>query len=763
MDAVMRAQHPGRDLDSLSELMGLAGEVGAEVELGTDGEIQPLDPCQDPQPTQQHPSPIQESFNPYHIPLPVKGTLPHELRPFLSSHAIPLTSDEMSGIFKIPEGSLVPAPKGGYHYVGPASVATFAKSARELVSKSNASTIPTFDEVGLKRFLKAAEFTTFRNSQAIEARIEGHPATAAAEEAGEPSPARPYDNTFGGFGSIPSHPSPALSPRNTMTFRRMVEILPDRSLSDRLVASFFNRVHPNFTVYHRGTFQMRYETIWATGPRQTNTEPEPGWTCGLYMIYVLGAQAMEEELGSESESLQQRFASAFIRDGLPRLALTASLANVQALMLLSLYQHNVGERNAAWMLLGQASRTAVALGMHRDGQNGNFDPFERNTRRVVWWVLHMFEQNLSFTLGRPGGTDLIDTSAILPEEVYLDGNELPPGYFERAVALTEICSRIRRFTASVASYYQDQSHMATTTQTAIHMLAQLTAWKADLPVHLSYNYHFATPRHRRAVLLLHIQCDHLQSIVGRSYLLCRVNDQLDCFARGNSSTLDQGIKDLANVSVTSANGVVDGLMALSSHNLLESLVWLDFYYVHHAAFVIALHFLGKPLDNSSEDSQQRTAISTLLGIAKQAKLAPTYRILTNVALQLAYIVGVGPEDEVIGDPREVEGLNLLASLPLQSMPSNPQQQSMFPPPFQQQSQNPYTSQPQSYNTLEQLFGPMPPSQHNSPPDMFADLYNFGLDTSAENPWDFFNIGVTAEGLMQGLRGLEDGQNGNNGQ
>jgi hypothetical protein len=54
----------------------------------------------------------------------------------------------------------------------------------------------------------------------------------------------------------------------------------------------------------------------------------------------------------------------------------------------------------------------------------------------------------------------------------------------------------------------------------------------------------------------------------------------------------------------------------------------------------------------------------------------------------------------------------------------------------------------SLAALEQLFGPMPPSRPNSPPDIFADLYNLGIDISNDNPWDFFDVGNMAQSALQ---------------
>jgi hypothetical protein len=84
----------------------------------------------------------------------------------------------------------------------------------------------------------------------------------------------------------------------------------------------------------------------------------------------------------------QRHYLDLVQSRMHQLLSAATLINVQALLLLQLYQHNCTERNSAFMLLGCASRMAMALGMHRGGTNqvGGFDTLEREVRKRVWWT-----------------------------------------------------------------------------------------------------------------------------------------------------------------------------------------------------------------------------------------------------------------------------------------------------------------------------------------------------------------------------------------
>jgi len=732
--------------------------------------------------------------------LPTKGAPPYEIRPFLSSHAVPTSTDTMAGIFKIPEGQLIPAPRGGFHYVGPASSFYFANTVRQLVSKCNLGALSTFSDIGFNfsRYLKAAEFTSFKTSQALEARIRGHPATNVTDE-------EDVDTTHGAHDELAVHNlgsrSEVSRPRKTISKLvqkrgSLLEILPERTLSNRLVDAFFEYIHPNFTIFHRETFFTSYETIWSIASTSTSSStrgPDPGWVYALMMVYVLGAQALEDKsshlgLGlildldpSHARTLQQTYLTLIIRDSLPCLCLTASLTNVQALMLLSLYQHNAGERNAAWMLLGQASRTAVALGIHRDGENGNFDEVERNTRRMCWWVLHMFEQNLSFVLGRPSNTDLVDVSASLPDETVMTTDEvdIPRGYLERAVALTEMSSRIKRFLASISRDWESPSLLVLSCQTGNQLMEQLDKWGNDLPVHLACRNEddgYANPKHKRAVALMHVFWDHIKSVLGRPYLLCKVNHIIQLERNQDQHDpvvvpLPDSISYLASESVRAAKSALGILANLSRRKLLEGSVWLDFYYVHHAVLVFGVGELGRlnavsadsnPSSNNDDhddgqsqidrepDLETRSVLRELLIVSQRIRLAPTYRILMNVSMQLAYIVGLGPEEIEAWSSNMSSSLSSSLSQSFASVPTD----NVWGVETAGQPLLPTQTQNQNQGALEQLFALDTNDMNNSnnvstyshsynysdsPPEIFADLVNFGWDTNAENPWDFFNI------------------------
>jgi proline utilization trans-activator len=559
----------------------------------------------------------------------------------------------------IPEGALIPAPRGGYHYVGPASSYQFANTIRYLVKKFSTHT-PPLDRPGYRRQQRAHEFTSAARTTALEARIPGHPVMAAELEESSPSIRETFNVTCRSETDTNPSPQDRTTPRSGLGSASAAEhndFLPPRRLANRLVDSFFDRVHLNFQLFDRNTFRVQYESLWSpTQSVAASGIPESGWTCVLYMVFVLGAQSLERDNLPEAAAIQRRYLTIVVREGLQRVVLTATLANVHALALLGLYQHNAGERNTAWMLLGHASRMAIALGIQRDGETANFDYITRNTRRTTWWSLNLFEQSLSFILGRPSATSTIDVSARYPDDDFSNGGDTPHGFLQYAVKLGDISAQIKRFIASNSTHFASPARLAETTDMANQLDQVLLRWEQSLPLHLQSFAPFATSRHRRSVHLLHATYNHLRSVLGRPYLLCSVDHELDYQSTplpDSSNALPTAISTLAQTSLVGARKCLGVLADLANHGCLEGELWYDYYYIHHASLILSLPLL---IDSSSpRHAGDRGLVSTALNLAKQSRLAPTYRILINVSIQFADIVGIGPCDDPSRPPSPRRG------------------------------------------------------------------------------------------------------------
>jgi proline utilization trans-activator len=699
LDALVRGLFPAEDTDDIDTLFRLAKDRGI------------------PMPSADDQSPAPDAF---------RGSSP------TVSRSSPLTAGDSqydTAPSEVFEERLIPAPHGVSHYVGPVSSFDFASTIRQLVAKYNrvSSGLRALDE---QRRKLQADFANMKVSKAMEPRIRGHPATVAAggrRESGPhcPVPSRPKAHEQQLYSTLDPPPSETF---HRPPDRRLRDLLPPRDVSDGLIRAFFDHVHPNFTLFHRGVFQLRYESLWHPNTSQAH-EPETGWACAVFMMLVLGAETLGDD-SDEAISIQSRYIK-MVRDRFENLAFTASLANIQALLLLQLYEHNSGERNTAWMFLGLAARMAIALGMHREGTNAGFDSIERNTRRMVWWTLYMFEQNFSILLGRPPSIDPMEVNTAEPEEAIFDGGDFPPDYHSQALALIQLAPRIKRLASALSPKYMSEDALLLVSTKARQMLQELQSWKSQLPEHLTPNWHFMIARHRRAVLMMHIYYFHFRSIVTRPFLVCRVNRDIDRqLQTGSNATLasvSSQIDSLSQDCRSSAKAALDHVHQLSIYGLLEGVAWMDFYYVYHAMMVMSLDLLGRLRDSSPDSAEEvayKTRLSSMIDLCQRSRLAPTYRLLSRVAIDLALITGVGDEPSSL--PEEEKKPEIADNVKQQSIQGLPSPQ-QFPPAI---SVNPEVHHQGDF--------------HPPIPELMSDLYQYGTN---EMPWDFFNIAVGGNGNL----------------
>ncbi|THU77962.1 hypothetical protein K435DRAFT_973721 [Dendrothele bispora CBS 962.96] len=513
----------------------------------------------------------------------------------LSSRSVLTPTASVPGVSKIPEGRLIPTPRRGFHYVGPVSSFYFTNIVRQLVSKPRLGTMKTFGEAGfnLKRYFKATEFTSFRISQALEARIR----------------------------------LPMLLRMNTRPWRDRLRVY---SVGNIGLFWIFYQNGPSLTDSWTRFLNAFIPTSQYSTRKHSSSDPGPGWVCALMMTLVLGAQTLEDTTTSSSshsvfltltqtQSIQQTYLTHVIKDGLSRHSSNRKTSQTsQALMLLSLYQQQ-----------------------------------RRRTKRSLDVTRLSFQNRSRF---RSSITDLTDVSVTLPEDTFVDREEdVPERYLEYAVGLTRIssagedgenglsreCEAWERVIAGVGGVEEWTS-------------GAFDVWAEDRRDDDGYSTTWRRRHHRRAIGVLHVLWDHVRSILGRPFLLCKVNHSIEVTQNHNGSSLPEPIANLAAESLRSAKSVLGILAELGRYQLLEGLVGR----LNAAAAVSANdgeqgQLEGQDLDgengievavgermHAEEDLDMKMVLKEVLTISQRIRLAPAYRILMNAAMQF----GLGLEE-----------------------------------------------------------------------------------------------------------------------
>ncbi|EPE28175.1 Zn2/Cys6 DNA-binding protein [Glarea lozoyensis ATCC 20868] len=628
LDTLIKGLFPSNDTNNIDELYSIAEDHGIALPVFNEQTV--ADEVFSNPPAKQ----ISSS------PREVSGD--SNRSPSVPSRELPSLDDEETA--KAKEEKLVPMPNGPSHYIGPSSSFGFVLTVRNMVAEFNAAlrTIQPEDHLVDERSKISSEFAGSTWSKALDPinKEESDESSDGADRGQSSRQRNPQIQTRPPYLAGPvstSVSAPARSKRATV-----LSMLPEKRVCDAFIHAYFENGHPNYLLFHRPTFLNRYQAMWEH-PNLLMRDVEPGWICCVFMMMVFGAQALESENVPHSIQIQRHYLD-LVQARMHQLVSATTLINVQALLLLQLYQHNCTERNSAFMLLGCAAIMAMALGMHREGTSGGFDKLEREVRKRVWWTTYSFEQYQCAILGRPCAIDDVEVNVTFPDEMVLDhGESVPQGYVEHSIRLAKLLSDVRRNIYASPSKPNDQNDTPKC-PVAIQFLLDLDTWHHGLPPQLRLEFLSQNARHRRAVVLLHIQFHHVQSLVTRPFILRKVGVQLarQLGRHVRSQDLDNEEMRLSDACGTCSKKSAQLLQQLLSSGTFDGRAWMDAYYVYHSVFILSLDFLARPWNekDTEEDLARKTAVRDVMSALENVKLCPTFTILTQVSLQLAKIVGI---------------------------------------------------------------------------------------------------------------------------
>ncbi len=138
------------------------------------------------------------------------------------------------------------------------------------------------------------------------------------------------------------------------------DLLPSRSLADALVSAYFDHVHVYLPLFHRSMFQFRLEATYSQKSEPVKSCTDIGWLVALALVFSFGCRQLHEHDPEQAHKLRMKYLH-FARTYFRELLTATSLVNVQALVLLIIHHHTVGEKSSSWLLIGLAARMVRSL------------------------------------------------------------------------------------------------------------------------------------------------------------------------------------------------------------------------------------------------------------------------------------------------------------------------------------------------------------------------------------------------------------------
>jgi proline utilization trans-activator len=357
LESLVKGLFPHENVQDVNTLFRLAAE--RNISMPANDDYRPADIFSSPAQqrpslsSQQHlptPHAAQQTFSPQtgdssrstatSATSPISTTKESQHNPFSEVQQTGRSSEE-----------LIPTRHGVPRYFGPSSSFRLAMTIKGLVARCKAA---------------REDFPTLRTASSDPERTASNPSLQRAST-------NPSDEeyTIGGPGS---RESPANRRQGQKRSRMQMEstndswehpdepnmdtigdLLPSRSLADALVSAYFDHVHVYLPLFHRSMFQFRLEATYSRRSEPLKNNSDMGWVICLCLVFSFGCQQLQEHDPEQSHKLRMKYLS-FVKSYFRYLLTTTSIVNVQALVLLNIHHHTVGQKSSSWLLIGLAAR-----------------------------------------------------------------------------------------------------------------------------------------------------------------------------------------------------------------------------------------------------------------------------------------------------------------------------------------------------------------------------------------------------------------------
>ncbi|CAG7923619.1 unnamed protein product [Penicillium olsonii] len=293
------------------------------------------------------------------------------------------------------------------------------------------------------------------------------------------------------------------------------EAFLSKQAGHRFIDAYFSIIHPHVPVLARSAIEQLWERFWEA----PDPEREIKWKGVVYMVIALGARTIARTNGSSAETLDNWAEYFWARsNNLDTLFQEPSLKGIHLLLLKAMYALHGMRPNDAYLYLGHAARSALALGLNRSQvANGSGETMHR--LRITFWTVYYYERICAFFTGRPSGFLDSHIDVAQPEDLIKDqkafssdGNG-PVSHFgpETNFAFLRAMSEIGKLVESVSSGIFSLANLQSlynnrrVDMTINECEERLNEISHKLPLYLQFFNRERTPGHGWQ----EIQCTHL--------------------------------------------------------------------------------------------------------------------------------------------------------------------------------------------------------------------------------------------------------------
>ncbi|KAF5672789.1 cutinase transcription factor 1 alpha [Fusarium heterosporum] len=196
-------------------------------------------------------------------------------------------------------------------------------------------------------------------------------------------------------------------------------VMPSKEISDRLIYTFFDLIHPPYPVINRLDFSELYKQGKAS----------PMLLHAMFLsTFILCDDSLIQAAGFSDRTAARKFHYLRAKTLYDVDHETDRNAIAAALFLLGFWWNGPEDQKDSWFWLGCATTYAQSLGMHRSAAASRWCPKKIALRKRIWWSIYTRDRHTAACLGRPCRIrdEDCDIEPLVESDFYFDDDHRNP-------------------------------------------------------------------------------------------------------------------------------------------------------------------------------------------------------------------------------------------------------------------------------------------------------------------------------------------------
>ncbi|KAJ5160693.1 transcriptional regulator family: Fungal Specific TF [Penicillium canariense] len=300
-----------------------------------------------------------------------------------------------------------------------------------------------------------------------------------------------------------------------------------------------------------------------------------------------------------------------------------SITHLETLLLLSLFSYYLNRRHSAYVLIGNAMRMGLTIGLnHNIPESQLIDPVERQHRIQIWWTIYIFDRMWGSKMGLP--------LQILDEDIHVDmPTTISPSWrHEEELSDTDHMTaniKLARIVGeTITKLYSRRKYQETFLQRVQKLLKALKHWVDTLPENLRLNMEDLESS-KKPVVSLHLAFNQCVILTTRPTLLhllitLRKNNGSRPLGENIRESVSQPVLTLSEACIHAARHSHSMILTRWINGTMPTFGYFHAHYLFSSALILAMYSfvpIGNPTDMGSFDS----ALDLLRSMSENGNLA----------------------------------------------------------------------------------------------------------------------------------------------